>query len=564
MALAVLILSFSNRLFRENYIQTEKERLWHLAELLQDEAGEKIKSGTLRNQDLLNWKMSSDIRFTVIRNDGLILGDTEKAPATMNNHSDRPEIIQALKEKKGYSIRYSSTLQAEMLYVAIALGHSGHSDGVLRVSHYLENINTLASELTNALIRATGTVIIIALFIMYLVIRRITTPLRELKKAVEHFEEGKFAFQFSSSSNDEITELARHFESMARKVNDLFQNLSRQAQELTRIVDSIGDGLVVLSNRGEIIHSNRKFESILGRPIRENKNFKEEIPSKELISFLNQATEKPGEMQKEIDIRGKTILAVSGFIDTIRRYVVILHDITELKNLEQIKKDLIANVSHELRTPLTAMKGYLEIMEEDLKEPSLKYLNIIQRHTERMINIVGDLLILSELENDKARKITEKVDLQELITDVVHVLTPRAKEKNLFIKIEEKSDVPVLISGDSFRLEQALINLAENAIKYTETGGVIFHIESNHKPAPEALITIEDTGPGIAPEHIPRLFERFYVVDKSRSRKLGGTGLGLSIVKHIVSQHHGKIEVKSRPGTGTRFILFFPLIKDKN
>ncbi|MES0491051.1 MAG: ATP-binding protein [Leptospirales bacterium] len=404
--LAGLILAYSYTLFQDIYIKTEKGNLFHIAGLLQDEVETDIRKGKIHLRDLKPWVKKTGVRITVIQKDGMVLTDSERDASTMENHKDRPEIISAYKTGKGYSIRYSTTVHADLLYTALLLGSVDKPVGVLRVSRYLEKTETLTNALLSTLLIATSGILVIALLIMYFVTRQVTRP--------------------------------------------------------------VGD----------------------------------------------------------------------------------------LKNLEQIKKDLIANVSHELRTPLTAIKGYLETLEEDIPGDSSKYITILQRHTERMINIVQDLLILSELETEKKIDFSEGVDLCELIDDVANALGGKARSKELFLNIEKPEKEKIFIPGDSFRLEQAFINLVENAIKYTETGGITLKIEKDFK---EAKISVSDTGSGIAEEHIPRVFERFYVVDKSRSRKLGGTGLGLSIVKHIVQLHKGRIHVESKINRGTVFTLFFKL-----
>ena len=233
-----------------------------------------------------------------------------------------------------------------------------------------------------------------------------------------------------------------------------------------------------------------------------------------------------------------------------------LYDITKIKNLEKTKKDFVSNVSHELRTPLTAIKGFVETLEETTNDDENKhYLNIIKRHTDRVINIVEDLLLLSELEEESSSLELEDVNLKGLIENILKIFDQRLREKNLVLKFKADKNLP-LIKADPFKLEQVFINLIDNAIKYTERGEVMISVSQNDK----GLITeIQDTGICIPKEHLSRIFERFYVVDKSRSRKLGGTGLGLSIVKHIVLLHNGKIDVENIPGTGTKFIVTLPV-----
>jgi two-component system phosphate regulon sensor histidine kinase PhoR len=234
--------------------------------------------------------------------------------------------------------------------------------------------------------------------------------------------------------------------------------------------------------------------------------------------------------------------------------VVILYDITEMKNVEKIKKDFVVNVSHELRTPLTAIKGFVETLEESVEDENRNFVEIIKRNTDRLINIVEDLLVLSELEEKGTTLELEELQLKEMVERILKIFEPRMKEKGLGLELHVKGSAP-RIMADAFKLEQALINLIDNAVKYTEKGTIAISLRYQDS---QVMIEIKDTGIGIPEEHIPRLFERFYVVDKSRSKRLGGTGLGLSIVKHIVLLHNGTLQVKSLPSQGTTFSISLP------
>jgi two-component system phosphate regulon sensor histidine kinase PhoR len=237
----------------------------------------------------------------------------------------------------------------------------------------------------------------------------------------------------------------------------------------------------------------------------------------------------------------------------ISGHVLIFHDITDMKHVEQIKKDLVVNISHELRTPLTAIKGFVETLLDEASDEQRDYLDIVKRHTDRLINIVQDLLVLSELEDRPAGFSVEKVDMGTVINSVVTLFEPKARQKGLSIKADIE---PVIISADSFRIEQLLTNLIDNAIKYTEKGEILVGVKAD---GGNAIITVRDTGIGIPREHLMRIFERFYVVDKSRSRSVGGTGLGLSIAKHIATLHNGRITAESIPLTGTTFTVTLPI-----
>jgi two-component system phosphate regulon sensor histidine kinase PhoR len=235
--------------------------------------------------------------------------------------------------------------------------------------------------------------------------------------------------------------------------------------------------------------------------------------------------------------------------------VITFHDITNVKNIEKIKRDFVVNVSHELRTPLTAIKGFLETLEDEVEGRPLDYIQTIKRNTDRLIHIVKDLLLLSEVEDKVDVFKKEKFGMAKLVRNIVNIFEPRIKEKGLEIKINIEDKLP-RIYGDPFMLEQVLINLLDNAFKYTESGQITIELEQQNR---HLTVLIQDTGIGIPKEDLPRIFERFYVVDKSRSRSMGGTGLGLSIVKHIVQLHGGSIDVESTAGAGTKFNIRLPL-----
>ena len=259
-------------------------------------------------------------------------------------------------------------------------------------------------------------------------------------------------------------------------------------------------------------------------------------------------------MSEELELNDRIYLCSATFLEAREETIVIFHDITERKNVEKMKRDFVVNVSHELRTPLTAIKGYVETLEEEVDKKGRRYVEVIKRNTERLIAIVQDLLLLSELEEKESLEI-EKVNIKEIVENVIRISEHKLKEKKLDFRVNIENDIPPL-RADFFKLEQMFVNLIDNAIKYTEKGEI--SVSAKHDQE-KIIIEIKDTGIGIPKEHLNRIFERFYVVDKSRSRKLGGTGLGLSIVKHIVILHKGKIDVESTAGAGTKFTVTLPL-----
>jgi two-component system phosphate regulon sensor histidine kinase PhoR len=259
-------------------------------------------------------------------------------------------------------------------------------------------------------------------------------------------------------------------------------------------------------------------------------------------------------MGQEIELLGHHYHCNAAYLPTMDEIVIVMHDITGMKNLQRIKRDFVSNVSHEMRTPLTAIKGYAETI-EGLSDDNEEYLNIIKRHTDRLINIVQDLMILSEMEEIGMKLDMDTIDINATLSNIMKIFKQRIGNKGLAFQFNLDNAIPP-IRGDQLKLEQAFINLIDNAVKYTEEGGITI---SSRIIEGFVVIEIEDTGIGIPEKHMPRIFERFYTVDKSHSRKLGGTGLGLSIVKHIVLLHNGAIDVESQPERGTKFRIDLPL-----
>ena len=394
--------------------------------------------------------------------------------------------------------------------------------------------------------------IFLSLLASFLLSKDLSNPLNELLSAFERLADGDFSAKVKFKRKDEIGKLAENFNKMSKELKQLFDNLNLKQEELNNIISFLEEGLLVLDKKGRIILFNESFKKIVQiNP--EGKFWWEVLRNPEVDKLIEKAKKEKRVSSKELELNGKVFLCSLVFIPSKEELIIVLHDITEFKKLEKIKKDFVVNVSHELRTPLTAIKGYVETLEEEIKGNSKHYLDIIKKHTERLINIVSDLLLLSELEEKGLTQIKEDVNLEEIAKNVCKIFEQKAKEKNL--KLNLICENKPVIKGDPFKLEQMFINLIDNAIKYTEEGEVSVLLRQTDK---EVIIKVKDTGIGIPKEHLDRIFERFYVVDKSRSKKLGGTGLGLSIVKHIVLLHNGKIDVESTPYKGTEFTITFP------
>lgn len=550
-----VIIIFTDNLVRSLYIKQLATDLKQSIVLFSPQVQHYIINKKYDELDKLAKLLSREtkIRITVIEPDGTVLADSKNDPKFMENHKHKPEVISALQNGYGESIRYSSTLSANMLYVAMPLKAGNEINGIIRMSLFIDEIDALYKKLKKKIVISSIVFSLILFFPVFLLTRRFTKSLSYLAEAAHRVALGDYDINVVLKRKDELKDLGESFNFMASQIKNSFEGLKRQKSELDAIVNSMSDGLLVIDKDGKIILSNKSFKKISGIKNPVEKYVSEALRSPEFNDAVNKFLNDRNLSTAEIKYRDN-FYALS-FASVNNEYtVVVIHDISEAKRLEKIKRDFVSNISHELRTPLTAIKGFVETIEEKTNESDRSYLKIIRRNTERLINIVNDLLSLSELEDREIKLQIERVNLKELIDRLSELFAKQLNEKSLYFKSDVAKDAETIF-GDYFKLEQLFINLIDNAVKYTEQGGITISLKRENK---NIKIEIEDTGIGIPKEHLQRIFERFYVVDKSRSRKTGGTGLGLSIVKHIVLLHNGSINVESTHGKGTRFIIILP------
>ncbi len=478
----------------------------------------------------------------------------------MEDHTSRPEFIQAVQSGAGKIIRFSKTTNQNMLYVAIPLYKNNKPIAVIRTSSYLYEINRNLHSVNMKIIYSAIILTVLALLLAVLSSRGLTKPIRVITNVAERIKNGDFNSRIISKRRDEIGRLSSSINEMAESLDKLFNGLTEEREEIKTILSSMTESLVVLDDKGRIVLANDNFKNIVGESasIIEDKYYWQVVQNSNFVDLVKQTNLTNTQQSYEIGFKDKIYLANANVVTKTRekRIVVVLHDITDFKKLAQVKSDFVANVSHELKTPLTSIKGYAETLSEETGRKYKKLIEPIERNAERLINIVQDLLTVSELERKEEEVHVEQIDLSVMLANIKKIFAAKMKEKRISLKYEINDDTR-FIEGDSFLIEQMLVNLIDNAIKYNvEKGkiGIKSYVSGNN-----VVIEIEDTGIGIAPEHLPRIFERFYVIDKSRSRRLGGTGLGLSIVKHIVLSHNGKIDVQSEIGKSTKFIITLPV-----
>ncbi len=554
--LSSLIVFISYSTIRSHYISDLTNNLEIYSKLIESEL---IKFDLIQDNkqinDLLNeFSSTSKVRITIIDKSGVVLFDSDENPSGMENHKNRPEILELSNSEIGHSIRYSKTVQEDMLYVARVI-KMGDSQYYLRTSFFVYKMNKLLHEVRTEIIEISVFVYLISILGLFVFIKKISNPIKQLSEASKKVAEGDFDVKVKINSKDELGDLSINFNNMTKRLKKLFYKVNSQKEQLDTLISEIQEGLVVLDSKGRIKLYNESFSDLLRKDNLIGKKLTRLIDNNHLKNLLEEIVSNDKSITREIEVGNRQFLCSTSWIKMKNEVIILLHDISELNKLELIKKDFVINVSHELRTPLTAIKGFSETLIDEIDDPEQKrYIEIISRHTNRLIRIVNDLLHLSELEQTKTNLILDKIKVNDILENVYSLFIQKSNEKgiDLIISIENKERI---LEIDNFRIEQLLINLIDNAFKYTDKGNI--KITSKEKDNKQVFI-IEDSGLGIPKDDVDRIFERFYTVDKSRSRRVGGTGLGLSIVKHIVLLHKGKIEIESEINKGTRFIITIP------
>lgn len=503
-------------------------------------------------------------RITIIDKDGKVVGDSYESGEKllgMENHKDRPEVASALQGKVGKSIRYSYTIKVDMLYVASPIQVQKKTIGVARLALPLNELQHQQNMILNLVFLGLFLAFIFSLLLSFGFSNQVTKPLRQMVEIGKKMSEGNFTRRIKIKTKDEIGELGETLNQMSVELSEKIAEITEDRSQLQSILSSMTEGILAVDRQGKVLLVNEA----LSRMFELNASFQgklhyEIIRDHDLNQFIQAVLSNRKEEKKEISLihpQERDFMIQSALVRQPREggifAVFSFHDITELKKLERVRKDFVANVSHELRTPLTSIKGFVEALQDgsiDNPEQSSRFLSIISQHTNRMNKIISDLLQLSQIESKEFELKIEPFSLKELVEEVVYILKRSADKKlqNLEVHLHS-ADARVL--GDKYRINQALTNLVDNAIKYTPEKGKI-KIESRDK-GELVEIAVIDNGMGIPPNDLPRIFERFYRVDKGRSRELGGTGLGLSIVKHIIEAHGETVNAQSQLGKGSEF-----------
>jgi two-component system phosphate regulon sensor histidine kinase PhoR len=510
----------------------------------------------------------SATRITVILPDGTVIGDSRETPRLMDNHANRPEIATALTGQTGSSLRFSKTLMQEMLYVAVPIKDRQDIVAVLRTSLPANAVETEIRSIQLKIALGGCIIALLAAGISWAISRRISRPIEQMKKGAEQFAGGDLSHRLTSPGTEEMAGLADAMNQMAAQLESRIETIINQRNQLETVLASMLEGVIAVDSEERIVSINRSAAQLFeNEPANcQGKSIEEVIRSPAMQQFIRRSLSSKSPSEEDITVfqNEERVIDVIGspLLDVNQHQIgalVVFHDVTQLRRLENMRRDFVANVSHEIKTPLTAIKGFVETLQQgkvDKAEENQRFLGIVQKHVDRLNSIIEDLLALSRIEQEDGRKEIDflQVKIEDTFKAAIQLCRPKAEEKKIRIDLDCEKDATAIF--DPTLIEQAVVNLLDNALKYSEPQSTV--LLKSHRQNSELVISVQDHGIGIAQKHLPRLFERFYRVDKARSRNMGGTGLGLAIVKHIAQAHDGYVEVESELGEGSRFSIHLP------
>jgi two-component system phosphate regulon sensor histidine kinase PhoR len=513
-----------------------------------------------------------NFRITCILPDGRVVGDSAEDVRKMENHADRPEIRAALQGNRGSNVRRSATLNRMMMYAAVPLQHEGELYGVLRSAVSMERLQDKLSSLIWRIGFAAIFIAAAAALAAYRISRSVEIPLESIKEKAVQMSRGDLSVRSTPFVLQELDELAGAMNRMAEQLQERIETISKQSQREDLTLSNLMDGVMTLDERERIVSLNPSAAALLMINPRQapGLHWQDAVRDPKIREFLRSclAEKRPyaetviGDEKRGtfLRLRFGTIRGAEGAAEQNLGSLLLLQDVTQAKRMEIMRRDFVASVSHELRTPVTAIQGYVETLiddKESLPSHTRDFLETIRRHSSRLINIVEDLLSLSRIEYQSERgEIGFSVEnLADWLPAALETCRDRSKERNISLDLESEEQLPAYINGQL--ISQAVSNLIDNAVKYSPRGSRV-QVKAFASDSHYLAVSVSDEGPGIAREHHDRLFERFYRVDKDRSRESGGTGLGLSIVKHIVQAHGGSVTVESEPGAGSTFTFYLP------
>ena len=510
---------------------------------------------------------AGSLRFTVVLPGGEVAGDSLRDPESMDNHGNRPEVREAFAGRRGMAVRMSSTLGRKMMYVAVP-ATGGKESVVVRVSVPVAEIESALRTMRFRIVLTGIVVVVLGGGLTLMIFRRIVRPLEELKRGAERFARGDLESRVPVPETEELAGCADAMNRMASQLDERLKTEVKQRNEIEAVLTSMMEGVIAADTERNVISMNRAAAALLDVDAAtvKGRSIFEAVRNTALLDFVEDTLaaeeSREGEIvlqagtKKSLQLHGTMLRDVHG---RVIGALVVLNDVTRIRQLESVRRDFVLNASHEIRTPVTSIKGFVETLLEgalDDRENVERFLGIIARHADRLNAIVEDLLNLSRIEQEsEAGEISmEEEPLRQVVEEALDVCRPGSQKKG--VALVQECDGGLAVRMNASLVVQAVINLVDNAVKYSDPGSTV----KVSCGTDESWVTVKvvDEGCGIAEEHLTRLFERFYRVDKARSRSLGGTGLGLAIVKHIVQAHRGSVIVESDRGRGSTFTIFLP------
>ena len=567
---------------RDFYLDHTESELRARAALVREQVGPVLQDAGAGELETLVKRLgsASGTRITVIAGQGLagrplgrVLAESTMLPTEMESHRDRPEFQAALRGETGRAVRYSSTLDEDMMYVAVPVRLAG-TDGAdpIAVIRAAIPLTTLDHALVSLYWRIGVIAVVVALvaaLIGLYVTGRMARQMREVEEGARAFAAGDFSRKMAVPRTEEFASVAESLNAMADELDEKIRTVTRERNEREAVLVSMIEGVLAVDVEERVLTLNEAAARLLGTSRRDavGRSIQEIVRNPELQGVVAATLAGDGPVEAELTLRvgaaDHTLQAHASLLhgeddDGAVGAVVVLNDVTRLKRLEQVRRDFVANVSHELKTPVTSIKGFTETLLDGAAEDpeaSRRFLTIIAGQADRLNSIIEDLLALSTLEaTSEGRPAMEHADICDVVGVAREVCEPKARVRE--IDLVTMCTGPVFAPVNPPLLEQAVVNLIDNAVKYSPPGSQVdVRVDQT---GDQVVVRVADHGPGIPREHLPRLFERFYRVDKARSRDLGGTGLGLSIVKHIAQVHRGRVAVESTLGKGSTFSIYLP------
>jgi two-component system phosphate regulon sensor histidine kinase PhoR len=566
---------FADRTLQRDYERTGFEQLLALARVAQANPPQLSSLPPEKPEEvsaLQTWVQhiaASGARVTILTADGLVVADSQSYPPAIESLAERPEIVEALAKGGGRSIRHSATINRDLLYYAVRQRTSAEASGktyILRFALPVETVGQALWPFRRSLWIASALILLFGGLIVVLVSRNFSDRVERLTAFSQRVAEGDFREQASGGTGDALDVLSNSLNQTASRLDRTIRTLTEERNLSSAILGSMVEGVLVVNAAERVVFANHSFAEILGLgvPPQSGSGLVECVRQTELIEAVRKVLGGEPRVESEIvtgTLRQHFFAATAASVRTTGTdgAVLVLHDITDLRKLERVRRDFVANVSHEFRTPLTAIQGFAEtLLAGAINDPQNRgrFLEIIVEHSRRLARLTEDLLMLSKMDADRLEFETRRIPVAAFIESCMETAQPRARDKDLRLSMNLAPQIPD-IAGDRRRLTEVLQNLLDNAIQYTPSGGQI--MVSAGISDSEVVFTVSDTGIGIAQAEQPRIFERFYRVDVARSRQVGGTGLGLAIAKHLVEGHGGRIWVESEIGNGSQFHFSVPI-----